>query len=308
MASKNISNCTFVLPAAETFCMLTNFGSSVSLLTLFVLFSGTLAFASAPPQPDAASIVEQSVEANKRDWQAGPEYDHLERDGFGSDTKTWAVLMIDGSPYRRLVKVDGEPLPAAQERDEQRKMEAAIAARRSESAQERSKRISDYEKGRTRDHIMLEQLTKAFDFKLLGERKLNSRDVYLLRATPRPGYNPPNTDSQVLPGMKGELWIDKQTFQWVKVTARVIHPVSIDGFLARVEPGTYFELQKIPVAEGIWLPKHFEMKSDSKILLFFSHKTSENQTFSDYRKADPNAPGKFPVSAGSQLGQASVGE
>lgn len=53
----------------------------------------------------------------------------------------------------------------------------------------------------------------------------------------------------MLRGMEGELWIDEATFQWVKVQARVIRPVSIEGFLARVEPGTRFELEKMPVAD-----------------------------------------------------------
>jgi len=65
--------------------------------------------------------------------------------------------------------------------------------------------------------------------------------------------------------MEGELWIDKKTFQWIKVEATVIHPVSIAGFLAEVEPGTHFELEKMALEENLWLPKHFAMKSRAKI-------------------------------------------
>jgi hypothetical protein len=42
------------------------------------------------------------------------------------------------------------------------------------------------------------------------------------------------SESKVLTGMEGKLWIDKKTLQWVKVEATVIHPVSIGGFLAEV--------------------------------------------------------------------------
>ena len=112
---------------------------------------------------------------------------------------------------------------------------------------------------------MMEQLTKALDFKLAGEQKLGAQDVYVLKATPHPGYEPPNNEAKVLTGMEGKLWIDKQTFQWLKVEATVIRPVSIGGFLAEVEPGTHFELEKMPVAGNIWLPKHFAMKSQAKI-------------------------------------------
>jgi hypothetical protein len=87
--------------------------------------------------------------------------------------------------------------------------------------------------------------------------------------------------------MEGKLWIDEKTFQWVKVEARVIRPVSIGGFLAQVEPGTRFELEKMPVAEGIWLPKHFAMKSQAKVLFFFTRKSQADETYYGHHKASP---------------------
>ena len=131
----------------------------------------------------------------------------------------------------------------------------------------------------------MEQLTIALDFKLLGEQRMGPYDVYVLQATPRPGYHPPNTETRVLTGMQGKLWIDKRTCQWVKVEAEVMHPVSIAGFLAQVQPGSRFELEKMPVAEGIWLPKHFSMKGRAKVLFFFSDKAQVDEAYFDYRKA-----------------------
>jgi hypothetical protein len=76
--------------------------------------------------------------------------------------------------------------------------------------------------------------------------------------------------------MQGKLWIDKPTCQWVNVEAEVVHPVSIAGFLAQVQPGTRFELEKMPVVEGSWLPKHFSTKMWAKS--FFSSATSHKPT------------------------------
>lgn len=167
-------------------------------------------------------------------------------------------------------------------------MEQVIAQRRAGSPEQRQKRIAAYEKERKRDHLLMQQLTVAFDFKLIGNRIIESRDVYVLRATPRKGYKPPNMETQVLTGMRGELWIDRKTFQWVKVTAHVIHPVSIQGFLAQVQPGTRFELEKMPVDDGIWLAKHFEMRSSAKVLFVFDRTDQEDNTFFDYRRI-PNS-------------------
>ena len=108
---------------------------------------------------------------------------------------------------------------------------------------------------------MLLELTQAFDFKLVGQTILNGHAVYMVRATPRKGYQPHNAEGSVLTGMQGRLCIDKETYQWVKITAKVIRPVDIEGFLARVEPGTYFELEKEPVGDGVWLPTHFAMRA-----------------------------------------------
>ncbi len=237
---------------------------------------------------DVHTIVERSVRVNNADWQHAPEYDFFETDRDDQGTKTYQVMMILGSPYQRLVAVNGEPLPSDKEQAEQRKLEQAIAARRKESPRQKAQRIAKYERDRKRDHLLMQQLTEAFDFKLEGTRKVGPYEVYLLQASPRADYQPPNSQAKVLTGMEGQLWIDTKTYQWVKVEAIVVHPVSIAGFVARVEPGTRFELENIPVAENIWLPKHFAMKASAKVLLIFNHNEQEDETYFNYHKVEPD--------------------
>jgi hypothetical protein len=251
------------------------------LVLLFLLCAGLSAHA----QLDVKEIIARSVEANKADWKADPEYDYSESVKENGHIKTSEVLMILGTPYERLVAVDGKPLSSQQQAQEQRKLEQAIANRRRETPEQRKDRIANWNRSQERDHFLMEQMTKAFVFKLEGTPKMNGHDVYELSATPDPNYQPPNNEAKVLTGMEGKLWIDRDTFQWVKVEAQVIHPVSIAGFLARVQPGTRFELQQAPVAPGIWFPTFFAVKSRAKILGIFSHNSEEEDTFSDYRKA-----------------------
>jgi hypothetical protein len=218
-----------------------------------------------------------------------PNYDYFERDQQADgSTKTYEELMILGSRYERLVAINGKPLSGAENAQEKQKLQAEISKRKQESPQQRQERISSYEEARRRDSQMMDQLTKAFNFTLVGEQRLGPNDVYVLKATPRADYKPPNMDMQALKGMQGRLWIDKNTYQWVKVQAQVVHPVSIEGFLAEVEPGTRFELDKGPVANGIWLPTHYAMKARAKILFFIPHKTQADETYYDYHKADGN--------------------
>ncbi len=236
--------------------------------------------------PDAQTIIERSVQANKKDFDAAPNYNNKERDRTPKGSKLYQITMIDGTPYQRLLAVNGKPLPQAKEAQAMKEEQQAEARRKGESADERQNRIAKYQRDRTRDNNMMKQLTEAFDFKLVGEGKLRNFNVYQLKATPKPGYQPPNMDSQVLPGMQGELWIDQKTFQWVKVMAEVIHPVSIEGFLAQVEPGTRFELEKAPVGNGTWQPSHFAMRSRAKVLFLVNHSSSEDDTYFDYTAAN----------------------
>lgn len=233
------------------------------------------------------TIIQNSVRANSKDWNAAPQYSCFERDREANGgTKTFEDLMILGSPYQRLVEVNGKLLSLSQQEHERQELQKTIAERRSESARDRAERIGKYEKDRKRDQSLMEQLTEGFTFRLVGEQKLRGYDVYVLKATPRPDYQPPNMDTQVLKGMEGRLWVDKQTYQWVKVEARVIHPVSIEGFLAQVEPGTEFELEKTPV-DDIWQPSHYSMRAHAKILHVIHHRSQDDETYYKYRKLTP---------------------
>ena len=242
----------------------------------------TLAVAWCSPRPDIAAILTRSVEANEVDWKAAPDYDYFERDGTVTGTRTYHVLMIAGSPYEELVAVNGKPLPLRDQDREQRELREVISRRRAESIRERSQRITKYEGDRKRDHLLMLELTRAFDFRLLGERRLGRYTTYLLQAMPRAAYRPPSTETEVLAGMQGKLWIDKETYQWVRVEAEVVRPVSIGGFLASVQPGTRFELEKMPIADGVWLPRHFAVKSNTKILFLFRNLTQQDETYFNY--------------------------
>ena len=255
-------------PGMKTYTRIT------ALVLIVLLACGAETFAT--PEPDVKQIIAKSVEAIRHDWEEEPKYDCFERDRLAHGTKTYKDLMIDGSPYQMLVKVDGKPLSAGQQAEEKRKLQETIAERKAESPQQRTQRIQKYQLETKRNHELIDQLTQAFDFHMEGQRKLDGFEVYVLRATPRPGYQPTSVQTEVLKGMKGRLWIDKKTYQWVQVEARVIHPVSIYGFVARVEPGTRFELVKMPVGDGVWLRKDFSMKAHVNVFYFFARHQSDD--------------------------------
>jgi hypothetical protein len=242
----------------------------------------------AAAEPTAEEIVRRSVAANEADWREAPNYSFVSREvedkhAASSTIKSYEVSMIDGSPYNKLIAVNDRPLFAGEQAEEQRKLDREVSKRRSESNRERTRRIAKYVKERNQDHAMMKEMADAFIYSVSGLQRLNGRQVWVLEATPKPGYAPHNREAKVLTGMQGKLWIDQGTYQWVRVEAEVVKPVSFFGFLARVGPGTKFVLDQAPVTERVWLPTHFSMRVKATALGFINENSVEDDTYRDYR-------------------------
>jgi hypothetical protein len=99
--------------------------------------------------------------------------------------------------------------------------------------------------------------------------------------------------------MEVKVFVDTETFQWVKAEAVVVRPVWIEAFLAQVQPGTRFEVEYAPVSEGIWEPSHFEVKSRAKVLLLVPIRAHDDESYFGYQKAAGGAPGETSAPAGT---------
>jgi len=239
---------------------------------------------------NVAEIVKRSVAANEADWRAAPRYAFTEHDITSKRDgtpviKTYQVLMIDGSPYNRLIAVNNRPLSPGDNANEEQKLKAEMARRQKETPGQRARRIAKYQHDRSQEHQMMKEMAAAFTYRLDGEGTLGGHSVYILDATPKPGYVPDNREARVLTGMRGRMWIDKRSYQWVKVVAEVTKPVEFGLFLARVGPGTRFELEQRPVGDGIWLPTHFSMNVNASVLGFYSENSTDDETYTHY---EPN--------------------
>jgi len=255
------------------------------------LFAGALlvlclSSKSLPAQaPDVQEIVRRSVESSRKDWKNVGEYDYFERELDEGKSKTYDVVMMLGSRYRRLTAINDQPLSPELAAREETLMRKARSDREHESPAQRQERVAHYKKETDQQQLFLEELPKAFDFTLAGEETLDSRAVYVVKAKPRRGYHPPNTRAKALTGMEGTLWIDATDFRWARVQAEVKHAVSIEGFFARVEPGTRFLLEQRPVEGGAWLPTHFSMHTRAKVLLLFPHNEQDESSYYGYHKS-----------------------
>jgi len=243
-------------------------------------------------------IVHRSVLVNNADWKAQPDYSFHRIDAQGSHEvvqqtgadrcQTVAVTMLEGSPYERLVALHDKPIGLHQQRQEQTKLEREIRTRASETARQRQARISKYENDRAEENFLMRQMVSAFSFALAGQEQMGGADCYVLKATPNPNYRPPVEKARALTGMQGRLWIDKVHYHWVRIEAEVSQPVAFGFFLAKVKPGTRFQLEQVPVGD-VWLPKKFIQTVNASVLGFYGIQSRDETYWSDYRQDTLNA-------------------
>jgi hypothetical protein len=243
---------------------------------------------------DARDIVRRSIQLDQRNTEAARNYTFLQRqlerqfDGAGKikdeKLRTWDVTMQDGSPYRRLVARNDQPISAEEQQNEQAKLQRNIEERRRETPAQRERRIADWNRRRQKQREPLQELPDAFDFHLVGTETLNGGEAYVIDATPKPGYKPRSASTSYLPKMKARFWIDKKDYQWIKMDAETLDTVTFGAFLIRVAKGAHITMEQLRVNNEVWLPKRIALQGSARLFLVKGLHMLIDINFSDYKK------------------------
>jgi hypothetical protein len=260
-------------------------------------------FASAPVlfgQDDARDVIRRAVEADEQNWQAARHYTFSERvdsrylDSQGrlksQDIKGHDVLLLDGSPYRRLVSRDDRPLPPTDERKEQEKLDRSIAARLRETAVQRAQRMTEYIRRPEWEREAWHELPAAFDFRWCAEEVLDGRRLYVIEASPRQGYRPGSRTGKVLARLKARFWIDKQDYHIVKAEAEVMETISVGLFLVRVAKGSHAILVQTRVNDDVWMPHEVQAFGSARVGLLKVLRIEHEIRYSNSRKFPAASP------------------
>jgi hypothetical protein len=243
---------------------------------------------------DAREIVRRSVELDRDNWIERADYTwvghsrerHFDaHDQVTSDHReTWETLILDGLPFTRMLARDGKPLPPAEQRKQQQKLDRETARLASETPEEKQKRAADFEKSRRRERAFLLEIPDAFDLHLDGSDTIDGQDVWVVSGVPKPGYQTKTRDGAALSKIRGKMWIEKAGYQWVRVEAETIETISFGLFLARLSPGAKLVLEQTRIDDELWLPKREYMVGKGRIALLKRIAEDDEITWSDYRK------------------------
>jgi hypothetical protein len=231
--------------------------------------------------------VQRATAALNSDWASDPSYACVEKDevqkGEKRTSKTFEVVMIDGSEYHVPLAVDDQPLQPDRQKAELVKLKNEVQRRKSESPSARRARVSAWKKQRDENGELLLDFPSVLTFQLLGEEAKNGHSAYVLSATPIPGIAPTTRAKKVLGGVQGKAWVEKDTLHPMLVQCTVVKPVPVYGALASVLPGTEIEIKMIPVTDSTWLIDEVSIKLNVSKLHVFKSTGLTRSTYTQYR-------------------------
>jgi hypothetical protein len=243
---------------------------------------------------DVRQIMVRAVELYRKDAEVARNYTFLQRevesdlDGSGkpksTEIRTWDVTLLEGSPYRRLVARNDQPISAEEQKQEADKLQWSIEQRRKETPEQRDLRIANWRRREQRRSEPVKELPDAFDYQLVREEALNGVATWVIDATPKPGYKPKSTATSFFPKVKIRFWIDKREYQCVKAEMETQGTVTFGGFLVRVAKGGHLLLEQTRVNDEVWLPKRFAMEASARVMLVKGYHKALDMTFSGYKK------------------------
>ena len=235
---------------------------------------------------DARQIMKASIAATQRDWKARIRYTYIERDESrrrdlagrvkSEDVDVSRLIFVNGVPFEQLVGRNGQPPSAEQERKQKRELDKL----KRETPEQRAERLRKQEE---ENSSIVQEVPRAFDFKIVGEEAVNGRPAYVLQATPHPGYHAQGKYGNMFSKVAGKLWVDKQDFGWIKVDGQVIQPFSMGLFLVRLLRGSRITMEQTRVDDGIWMPERIEVRAAARIFFVKSLVIDRVLTYSEYR-------------------------
>ena len=270
----------------------TRFGKLHSLGAIIVLLvAGSDARAA---DLDASEIIRRAFAAAERNEELARQYTFHERveerdldkhDRVKSaKSKTYDVTLLEGSEYRRLVARDDQPLSPKEERKQQKKLDKSIEKMQNETPKQRSKRLAKVRKKREKESKFREEITRAYNFRLVGEEAIQGVDAYVIQAEPKPDYRPQLKDAKFLRHLRGKLWIAKRDYAWVQAKVQTLRRISIGWFLLRLNKGAEIEFTTRRINGEVWLPEQFRAKFKARVALVKGFHKEVSSTFANYRK------------------------
>jgi hypothetical protein len=162
------------------------------------------------------------------------------------ETRVIAVTPTEGGKAvtRQLIERDGKPVTDSP------------PSRREVRRSERGKTVVD-------------DVAEMLDVSISRRDSLNNRNAIVVTFKPKRDANPRTREGRLARAFAGEIWIDEQGREVVRVDATAMDDLSFGyGVLGRVNKGATVTVRRQPMDDNLWLPTAIRFNGEGRALLY----------------------------------------
>lgn len=175
--------------------------------------------------------------------------------------------------YRRLVRENGAAVPAARQRAQDRAYLETLERYRRELGRQgvserQAQRQRDAEQ-RTREREQVDELTRLFDFRLVGREVVDGLPAIVVTFAPRPGIRPSSRLTRAAAAFRGQAWLHEFEHEIIRMDSVAVEDVVFGwGLIARLHAGVRVSVVRQRLADGTWVPSRVRFTGTGRALLF----------------------------------------
>jgi hypothetical protein len=253
--------------------------SHLAALILVLFCPALLAHADSGRQHSSpAQELVQRVVANELNGQSA-DHSHwmfrMQHEESGNSVVKEVIETANGN-LERVVERNGKPLDAAEQKEEDRRIQALV---RDPDA------LRKKEQERKHDAQQAQSLLKILPHAMLFTEQGRQGDIVRLSFRPNSNYDPPTREAMVFHHMEGTMWVNARQLRLVRIDGKLMDEVKFwGGLLGHLDKGGSFSVHDSELAPGVWDTTYLNVNMHGKAVFFHTIAVTEREIHSDYRR------------------------
>jgi hypothetical protein len=234
---------------------------------------------------------QKAIDKIKENYAGSQSEEQTEFEGDGRVKKRelseYTFFYLNGEEITTLVKKDGKPLSAEEQKKENEKTQKRIEELQKRQAKKEAKEEKAKEEGKNEDSDEpgIEVFLRACQFVNPRRERFRGQDVLVFDFEPNPEFKPHKMEEKVVQKLAGVVWIDEKAHDVARLEAYFTGDMKFaGGLLANLQKGTSFVFEQEYVNDEVWLPTYMEAHVGVRLLLVKGFKVNVVTRYSDYKK------------------------
>ena len=235
---------------------------------------------------------QKAIDKLKENYAGTRSEEETEYDKTGKISKRelheYTFFYLSGQEVSTLVKKDGKPLSAEEQKKENEKVQKEIQDIEKRDAKKEAKEERAKDQGKEKkedDNVGIETFLRACQFVNPRRERFRGQDVLVFDFEPTPEFKPHKLVEKVVHELAGVVWIDEKAHDVARLEAYFVGDFRfVGGLIANLQKGTSFVFEQAYINNEVWLPTYEEAHLGVRVLLVKAFKVNEVTRYSDYKK------------------------